>query len=389
METLHTDYLLPNPRRLPLSIESGDGCYVFDSRGRRYLDMLSGVGVNALGHLHPCITAVIAAQARRCIHISNLYSHPYQSQLARELCRIAGLDRALFTNSGTEATEAALKLAQCYGRQRSPHKTCFVALEGSFHGRTRGALSVAGQPGLREPFAPFATEVTFVAPNDESALSAAITERTAAVILEPILGEGGVQPLTERFLKTAREITLLHDALFIADECQSGLGRTGAHFAFQWAGIQPDVVTAAKPLAGGLPLGAVMFTERARESSPPGTHATTFGGGPLACCVALEFLRLMTELLPHIRLIGEILQTGLEQMRRRRSVIQEVRGRGLMIGIQLDRPGQIFVHRALERGLLINCTQERVLRLLPPFILTVEQAQQGLEILDEVLAGRD
>ncbi|HLG95012.1 MAG TPA: acetylornithine/succinylornithine family transaminase [Bryobacteraceae bacterium] len=385
MKTTDTGYLLPNPRIQPLAIHSGEGCYVFDGDGRRYLDFVSGIGVNALGHNHPRIVAAIAEQARLCVHISNLYSHPYQARVARELCRMAGMDRALFTNSGTEATEAALKLARCYGIPRK--KTRFVALCGSFHGRTRGALGLAGQPSLRDPFGPYATEVTFVAPNDRDGIQAAVDERTAAVILEPVLGEGGVCPLSAEFLKAARGATQARDALLIADECQSGLGRTGAHFAFQWSGIEPDIVTVAKPLAAGIPLGAVLFTEAVNRSIPPGTHATTFGGGPLACRAAVEFLAMLDELLPHVRAMGDRLRAGLDAMRSRRSVICEVRGRGLMIGIELNRPAHEFVQDALDRGLLINCTQENVIRLLPPYILTCEQADEGLEILDEVLAA--
>ncbi|HLK49600.1 MAG TPA: aminotransferase class III-fold pyridoxal phosphate-dependent enzyme [Bryobacteraceae bacterium] len=386
MNTATPDYLLPNARRLPLSIHSGDGCYVFDGEGRRYLDLVAGIGVNALGHSHPRITAVIAEQSALCIHSSNLYSHPHQAKLAGVLCGLAGLDRALFTNSGTEATEAALKLARCYGRKRETGKIHAVALNGSFHGRTRGALALAGQAALREPFAPFATEVTFVNPNDETALGAAVSGRTAAVILEPILGEGGVRPLTANFLRAAREITRRHDALLIVDECQTGLGRTGDDFAFEAAGIRPDIVTVAKPLAAGLPMGAVLFSEAVNDSFPSGAHASTFGGGPLTCRVALEFLEILRDLLPHIRHVGRQMRAGLEEMRSRRPIIQEIRSRGLMLGIQLDRPGHGFVRRALDRGLLINCTQENVLRLLPPYIISCEQAQQGLEILDGVLA---
>jgi acetylornithine/succinyldiaminopimelate/putrescine aminotransferase len=386
MLTINRDYLLAHPRQMPLTIHCGSGCHVFDAAGRRYLDLVSGIGVNALGYNHARIQASIADQARLCVHTSNLFDHPYREPLARELCRISGLDRALFTNSGTEATEAALKLAWCHGRRLDQGKTHLVALRGSFHGRTRGALAVAGQPALRDPFAPFAVDVTFVGPNDEAALHAAVTSRTAAVILEPILGEGGVWPLTDGFLRAAREVAERHNALLIADECQTGLGRTGEHFAFQWAGIQPDVVTVAKPLAAGLPLGAVVFTEAVNAAFPPGTHATTFGGGPLACRVALEFLAAAADLLPHIRQIGEQLRAGLEELQSRRGVIREIRCRGLMIGIQLDRSGHPFVQRALDRGLLINCTQENVLRLLPPYILSTPEAEEGLQILDEVLA---
>ena len=385
MHTTQHDYLLAHPRQLPLTIHCGSGCYVFDGEGRRYLDMVSGIGVNALGYNDARIQNVVADQSRLCIHTSNLYDHPYREQLARELCRISGLDRALFTNSGTEATEAALKLASCHGRRLDSTKTQFVALHGSFHGRTRGALALAGQPALREPFAPFAAEVMFISPNDEAALRAAVTKRTAAVILEPVLGEGGVCPLTVSFLRAAWDASRRENALLIADECQTGLGRTGEHFAFQSAGIQPDVVTVAKPLAAGLPLGAVLFTESVNAAFPPGTHATTFGGGPLACRVALEFLAITADLLPHIRKIGDELRTGLEELQARHGVIREIRARGLMIGIQLDRSGHSFVRQALDRGLLINCTQENVLRLLPPYILTAAQAQEALQILDEVL----
>lgn len=384
---MDTQFLLPNQRQLPLTIQSGDGCYVFDTSGRRFLDLASGLGVNALGYNHPRITAAIVEQARLCIHTSNLYLNCYQAPLARRLCALAGLDRALFTNSGTESTEAALKLARCYGRARGEAKTQLVALRGSFHGRTRGALAVGGQEWLRGPFAPYAAEVSFVAPDDEPALAAAVTGRTAAVILEPVMGEGGIRPLAHGFLRSAREAALCHDALLIADECQCGLGRTGAAFAFEWAGIQPDIVTVAKPLAGGLPLGAVLFNERVARTFPDGAHATTFGGGPLACRVALEFLSEMEDLLPRIRNVGERLRAGLLDLQSRHEAIREVRGAGLMLAMELDVPGRPYVLRALERGLLINCTQENVLRLLPPFILTDQQADEALGILDAIFEG--
>jgi acetylornithine aminotransferase/acetylornithine/N-succinyldiaminopimelate aminotransferase len=373
--------MLLHPKILPLTIQSGEGCYVVDENGRRYLDFASGIGVNALGHNHPRITAAIADQAQKCIHTSNLYSHAWQARLASELCRRAGLDRALFTNSGTEATEAALKLALCH--REAKH---FVAIEGSFHGRTRGALALAGQRRLRDPFSPLGLDVTFVPPNDEGALEQAVGERTAAVVLEPILGEGGVIPLSEAFLRKAREVTANRGSLLIADECQCGLGRTGRHFAYQWSGIQPDIVTVAKPLAGGLPLGAVLFTEAVYERFPPGTHATTFGGGPLACRVALEFLNEVDGLLEHILQAGAQFRDGLEQLRVRYPVIREVRVRGLMIGVQLNQPAEPFVLAALKRGLLINATQENVIRLLPPYIVTSEQIDEGLSALAQIFA---
>jgi acetylornithine aminotransferase/acetylornithine/N-succinyldiaminopimelate aminotransferase len=361
-------HFFANPRRQPLTITGGDGCYAFDDFGRRYLDLVTGLGVNALGHNHPRITKVLAEQ--QSIHTCGLYAHPYTQPLAAELCRMSGLDRALFTNSGTEATEAALKLVRCYGKPR----TRVIALQGGFHGRSRGGLSVTGQAALQDPFAPFSLPVTFVPPNDEAALRDAFGADVAAMIFEPILGEGGVVPLTESYLQLARELATRHDALLVADECQTGLGRTGRYFAFQWAGIQPDVVTVAKPLAGGLPLGAVMFSNAVADRFPPSGHGSTFAGGPLACRVALEFLKEMNALLPHIASVGEALRSTLTEF-------GPVRGRGLMLGIPMDCPADPIVAAARDAGLLINCTQSTVLRFLPPYILTAEQVTEAGEIL--------
>ncbi|MCZ7383908.1 MAG: aminotransferase class III-fold pyridoxal phosphate-dependent enzyme, partial [Candidatus Methanoperedens sp.] len=299
-------------------------------------------------------------------------------------CAISGMDRAFFSNSGTEAMEAALKAVRAYGRARGG-KVRVVALLNSFHGRTFGALAVTGQPKLREAFEPFGGEVTFVEPNDDAALGRAVGEDTAAVVLEPVLGEGGIYPLDVRFLQRARELTTDSGALLVADETQCGLGRTGKHFAFQWAEIRPDVVVTAKPLAAGLPIGATLFTESAARHLPLHAHGSTFGGGPLACRVALEFLSLVDDLLPHIREIGAELRRGLDELQRRHPAITEIRSKGMMFGIQLSRPGQSIVLAALQRGLLLNCTHDTVIRLLPPFILTSAQAQEAVRILDEVL----
>ncbi|MEP6961381.1 MAG: aminotransferase class III-fold pyridoxal phosphate-dependent enzyme [Acidobacteriota bacterium] len=367
-------HLLPNSRRQPLTIVSGEGCYVNDLAGRRYLDFVSGIGVNALGHKHPRVVAAIREQAGACLHISPLYQHPYQERLAAELCRISGLDRALFTNSGTEATEAALKLIRCYAGPRAH----MVAIAGSFHGRSRGGLSVTGQDSLRGPFEPFTLPVTFVAANDEAALRSAFSGETAGMILEPILGEGGVVPLADSYLQLARELCSQHDALLVADEVQCGLGRTGKHFAFQWAGIQPDIVTVAKPLAGGLPIGAVMFSKAVAERFPDGRHASTCAGGPLVCRVALEFLDEMDRLLPHVSAVGEVLRDGLAEF-------GPVRGKGLMLGIPIERPAAGYVDAARELGLLINCTQSTVLRFLPPYVISAEQVLEALSLLEKAL----
>ncbi len=357
-----------------LNLVSGNGCYVFDEADHRYLDLVSGIGVNALGHNHPRITRAIQQQSARLLHTSALYAHEFREPLARELCRLSGLDRALFTNSGTEATELALKLM----RHHHPTRTRVIAIQGSFHGRSRGGLSVTGQEKFRAPFEPFSQSVTFVEPNDEAALASVFGSDVSAIILEPILGEGGVIPLTDSFLQRARALCAEHRALLICDECQSGLGRTGKVFAFEWAGIQPDIVTVAKPLAGGLPLGAVVFSDAVAERFPSTSHGSTFAGGPLACRVALEFLDEMQSLLPHIRSSGDALRAELSRF-------GEVRGRGLMLAMPLDRTGDAIVAAARDRGLLINCTQSTVLRFLPPYILTPMQAHEAATILGEAL----
>jgi acetylornithine/N-succinyldiaminopimelate aminotransferase len=369
-------YLLQNYSRLPIEIVSGEGCYVYDSQGRRYLDAITGIGVNALGYGHPRIQAVLMEQAAKCVHTSNLVFNEWQEPLAKKLCSISGMDRAFFSNSGTEAMEAALKAVRVHGRQRGSTKV--IALRRSFHGRTFGSLSITGQPSLRCAFEPFGGEVVFVEPNDIAALTNAVDETTAAVVLEPVLGEGGIYPLTKDFLVLAREATRASGAFLVADETQCGLGRTGKHFADQWAGIQPDIVVTAKPLAAGLPLGATLFTERAAQYLPPHSHGSTFGGGPLACRVALEFLSILDELLPNIQARGEQIRRGLDGF--------EVRSAGMMFGIQLPGPGDELVREALQHGLLLNCTQGTVIRMLPPYVLTSTQANELLTILQIMLA---
>jgi acetylornithine/N-succinyldiaminopimelate aminotransferase len=377
-------YLLENYDRYPLMVDSGQGCYLTAADGRRYLDMISGIGVNAFGYSHPRITAALVKQAARCIHTSNLVFHRHQGMLAERLCHISGLDRAFFSNSGTEAMEAALKAVRA---RAHPRPVRLVALRGSFHGRTLGSLAVTGQPDLQRRFEPFGVEVVFVEPNDGERLRDAVTAETAAVILEPVLGEGGIYPLDAGFLQQARELTERTGGWLVADETQCGLGRTGKHFAYQWALVRPDIVVTAKPLAAGLPLGATLFTEEAAQFLPPHSHGTTFGGGPLACRVALEFLSLLDEVLPQICDLSNQMRQRLDGLRERHPVVREIRSKGLMYGIQLARPGRPFVDAALQRGLLINCTQETVLRLLPPYIIQVEEMDQAVQILDEVLTA--
>ena len=378
-------HLLPLAGRAPLKIASGQGSFVFDTEGRRYLDAITGIGVNALGYSHPRITAALVDQASLCVHTSNLFQNSYQGALAERLCAMSGMDRAFFSNSGTEAVETALKAVRAHGRAMHPDKIDLVALHHGFHGRTFGSLAITGHSTYRQPFEPLSPPVTFVEPNDFCGLQRAVNDNTGGIILEPVLGEGGIFPLEPDFLRLARKLATRSGALLVADEIQCGLGRIGRHFAYQESGIQPDIVVLAKPLGGGLPLGATLFTTRAAAALPPGSHGTTFGGGPLACRVALEFLAELDGLLANIQERGEQLLNGLLALRQRHSIIQEVRAKGLMIGIQLDRPGEPFVERARDLGLLLNCTHETVLRLLPPFTLTSEEAEQIIETLDRVM----
>jgi acetylornithine aminotransferase/acetylornithine/N-succinyldiaminopimelate aminotransferase len=369
-------HALPNARRQAITFTSGDGCYLFDDAGKRYLDLVSGLGVNALGHNHPRVTKAIQEQAGRLLHTSALYGNEYQEAVAQKLCELSGLDKALFVNSGTEATEAALKLVRWYGGPRLR----VIALQSSFHGRTRGGLSVTGQASLRDPLGPYSLPVTFVPANDEAALREAFGTDVAAFLFEPIQGEGGVRPLNDSYLQLAQELCRKYNALLVSDECQTGLGRTGKVFGYEWAAVQPDIVTVAKPIAGGLPLGAVMFSAKVAEKFPLSGHGSTFAGGPLVCRVALEFLDEMQTLLPRINEVGSALAEMLSEF-------GEVRGRGLMRAVPLgERPGDPIVATAREAGLLINCTQTTVLRFLPPYILTREQVAEAGAILRRAIS---
>jgi len=386
LQEIEQQYLIQTYRRFPLVVRRGKGCWLYDAAGKRYLDLIAGIGVNALGHAHPRILRVIREQAGLLIHCSNLYYHDYQAPLARRLAEISGLQRCFFSNSGTEAVEGALKIARSYGRRRSPEKYEIVALENSFHGRSFGALSITGQPKYRLDFEPLLPGVRFVPRNDVTALEQAVGPQTAAIVLEWIQGEGGIHPVDVNFARRARELADQHDALLIFDEIQCGLGRTGRYFAYQLAEppVLPDVTVVAKPLACGLPLGAIIANDRAAAALGPGMHGSTFGGGALACRVALEFLDILPELLPAIHQTGSAFRVQLTEMARHFPFIREVRGFGLMIGIELDLPGKSIVEDALAEGLLINCTSENVIRLLPPYIITDPEVDRAIKILTKV-----
>ncbi|MGD0183137.1 MAG: aspartate aminotransferase family protein [Terriglobales bacterium] len=384
--------LLPTYDRHKILFERGRGVYLWDSRGNRYLDFLSGIGVNALGHAHPAIQATLKRQAGRLIHVSNLFFHEYQAELAKRLTKISGMDRAFFCNSGTEAWEGALKLARIYARTRNTNghrpKWRILALDNSFHGRTFGSLATTGQAKYRDPFVPLLPGVGFVRFNDVEDLKHQFDAGVCAICIETIQGEGGICPVSSEFLQLARQLTESSDALLILDEIQCGLGRTGRYFAYQHYGVKPDIMTIAKPLAAGLPLGAILTTNRVASSMHPGMHGTTFGGGPLACAVAIEFLRVLEELLDHVREIGSYFQGQLAALKVRHDCIRDVRGMGLMLAMELDSAdtAKTVVSTLLAKRILINRTHETVLRFLPPYIIQEKHVDEVIRALDSALA---
>jgi acetylornithine/N-succinyldiaminopimelate aminotransferase len=378
---LEKQYLLQNYGRYPLVLARGKGCYLYDTSGKRYLDLIAGIGVNALGHAHPRLLKVIREQAARMIHCSNLYYHEYQGPLAERIAKASGLDRVFFCNSGTEAVEGALKMIRAHGRKVSTEKFETVALLDSFHGRTFGALSITGQENYRRDFEPMLPGARFTKRNDIAALEEAVGANTAGIVIELIQGEGGIHQLNDAFVRKARELADRHDALLVFDETQCGVGRPGTYFSYQLSEpvVMPDIIVAAKPLACGIPLGFVACNERAAATIGPGMHGTTFGGGPLACRVALEFFDILDTLLPNITQTGSYFRMRLTELAKKHSFIKDVRGCGLMIGMELDFSGKQTVLDAMAEGVLINCTHDTVLRALPPYILT------EIRVLDKVL----
>lgn len=386
VQWLERDYLLQNYARYPLTLHRGKGCYVYDLGGKRYLDMIAGIGVNALGYAHPRITKVIREQAGLLIHTSNLYYHEYQGRLAERLSQVSGLQRTFFGNSGTEAMEGALKMVRAHGNKLHPEKYEIVSLLNSFHGRTMGALSITGQEKYRRDFEPMLPGVKFVPQNDLVALEQVVCERTAGIVIEWIQGEGGINPMTHEYARKARELADKYDALLIFDEIQCGVGRPGTYFAYQLSNpvILPDIMVAAKPMSCGLPLGCIVANERAAAAIGSGMHGSTFGGGPLACRVALEFFDMMPELLPQIRSRGNYFRSRLTDLQKRYRFIKDVRGEGLMVGVELDVPGKQMVLDAMAQGMLMNCTHETVLRFLPPYIISEKEIDRAVSILGKI-----
>jgi acetylornithine/N-succinyldiaminopimelate aminotransferase len=398
---LEKRYLLGTYNRYPIVLTRGKGVFLYDLDDRRYLDFVSGLGVNALGHAHPRIVKTIREQAGKLIHVSNLYYHEYQGALAEKLCTLAGGAsgggsagtsggnfRAFFQNSGTEAIEGSIKLARLAGhRAGGEAKSRLVALEGSYHGRTFGALSLTGQEKHRKGFEPMLEEVTFVAQNDVEGLRAAVNDNTCAIVLEPIFGEGGIYECSVEFLQACRAAADRHKAALIFDEIQCGLGRTGTMFAFQSFGVTPDIVAIAKPIAAGLPLGAFLAKEEFASAISPGQHGTTFGGGPLACRVALEFLAIVEDekLLENVNKVGAYLQSELKTIVEKSAAAKEVRGRGFIQGINLEIPARPIVDEALAEGVLFNSTHDTVVRFLPPYLLEEKHVDKGIRVLKKLL----
>jgi acetylornithine aminotransferase/acetylornithine/N-succinyldiaminopimelate aminotransferase len=385
--------LIPTYDRLPILAVRGEGCYLYDENGKKYLDFLGGLAVNSLGYAHPEILAVLHDDAETILHVSNLIYHPFQAPLAEKLTRLSGLDRVFFANTGTEAIEGAMKLARAYARLHTPGEPFkryeLLALENSFHGRTLGALSATWPKKYREPFQPLLPGVRFVRRNDIAHLRESFTSRVAAVLLEVIQGEGGVVEIREDFLKAAQELCQAHGALLICDEIQCGLGRTGRFFAFSKFGLKPDVVVVAKPLAAGLPLAAILAREEVAQAFSHGLHGTTFGGGPLQCRLALKVLEILERpgFLAHVCEVGVYFRAQLERLRSELPGIREVRGEGLMMAMELAAPGKGVVRQALEAGVLFNCTQENVLRFLPPLIIESRHVDELMQVLRPILAA--
>src|SRR5437899_7268952 len=381
-------FLIQTYNRYPVAFGRGKGVFLYDLAGKRYLDFVAGLGVNALGHAHPRIVKAIREQAACVIHLSNLYYNEYQGQLAERLCNLSGLQRAFFSNSGTEAIEGSIKLARLAGHKTGGEAKCqLVALQGSYHGRTFGSMSLTGQDKYRKGFEPLLGEVTFIQRNDVVALRAAVSDNTCAIVLEPIFGEGGILECSVEFLQECRAAADRHRAALIFDEIQCGLGRMGTIFAFQTFGVMPDIVAIAKPIAAGIPLGAFLAREEFASAISPGQHGTTFGGGPLACRVAREYLAILEEekLLENVVRVGQYLREQLTSLGQRFAAVREVRGRGFIHRLELDIPARPIVEQALGEGVLFNSTQDTVLRFLPPFLLQEKHVDKGVRVLKKLL----
>ena len=381
-------FVMKTYNRFPVVFVEGRGSWLYDDKGKKYLDMLAGIAVCNLGHCHPAVSDAICDQARKLIHVSNLFHIETQAERAELICENSSGEKVFFCNSGAEANEGAIKLARRYGTEKNPERYEIVAFRQSFHGRTMAAVSVTGQGKYSEGFGPMLTGVKFAEFNNLDSVKEVVSERTAGIIVEPIQGEGGIVPAEEEFLEGLREIADEIDAILIFDEVQTGIGRTGKIFAYQHYGVEPDVMTLAKALGNGVPIGAIVAKGKAADVLKPGLHASTFGGNPLVTRAGVEVMRIVSDegFLREVERKGEYLRKGLEELRDRfPGVIDYVRGKGLMVGAVCKIPCVDIVKSALEKGLIINCTAGNVLRFVPPLVITEEEIDYGLKILEEVL----
>jgi len=380
-------HVLQTYRRQPVTFVRGQGVRLYDAEGREFYDLLSGIGVASLGHAHPRLASAIAEQAETLIHTSNLFFHPLQGQLAERLANLSGLPRAFFCNSGTEAVEACLKFARRYWFTKGEPRQEFVALDESFHGRTFGSLSVTSDEHYRTPFEPLLPSVKFIRTNDVASLKAAVSSKTAAIIAEPVLGEGGIRPLTPAFAAAISEVCSKTGALFIADEVQSGVGRTGYPFYFKALGLHPHLVSVGKALGSGVPIGAALVSQDVADTISFGDHGTTYGGNLLACRAALVVLDELVGggLLAQIGRVGKHFEARLRAIAAKHRIVKEVRGAGLMWGLELTRDAGPIVPAGLERGVVVNRTAETVVRLLPPLVITETDVDEALNRLDAAL----
>ncbi len=381
-------YVANTYARFPIALVRGKGVRVWDADGKEYLDFVSGIAVNSLGHGHPAVVRAIQHQTRKLTHVSNLYHIAPQSELARELCRHSFAARVFFCNSGAEANEAAIKLARRYGVEWLGGKYEILSTHNSFHGRTLATLTATGQEKVRAGFGPLPPGFRQAPYNDLGAMEEAINERTVAILVEPIQGEGGVVVPGKAYLQGLRELCDKRGILLIFDEVQVGMGRTGKLFAYEHFGAEPDIMTLAKALGGGMPLGAMLAKEKVARSFVPGTHASTFGGNPLVCSVGMAVLKTLLQggVLKNCAKMGKILFDGLRSLKDRFPFIREVRGKGLILGMELDQEGNKIVGDCLQAGFLINCAANRVLRFLPPLTVRKRDIDRGLAILENVLA---
>ncbi len=387
IQTLEAQHVLQTYRRQPVTFVRGQGVKLYDTEGREYIDLLSGIGVNSLGHAHEGLVRAITDQAQTLMHTSNLFFHPLQGQLAARLTSLSGLERAFFCNSGTEAIEACLKFARRYWHTLGETRTEIVALEESFHGRTIGALSVTSDEHYRAPFEPLLSGVKWITANKPAAIHEAVTKNTAAVIVEPIQGEGGVRPLTPAFAAAVNEACQRSGALLIADEVQSGSGRTGYPFYSAAIGLKPQLMALGKALGAGVPVGAALVSGEVATKIAAGDHGTTYGGNLLACRAALCFIDELVGggLLTHVGRVGAHFDNRLRELASRHPAIREVRGAGVMRGIELDRDAAAIVPAGLKHGVVVNRTAENVIRLLPPYVITEAELDEGLARLELAL----